>query len=57
MVDDHTRDALRVAMQVASMGSSNLIAPTESDLSILREVARPARGILDVPNLTYTSEV
>jgi integrase len=51
VVNDHTRDALRFAAKVAPTGSHNLIAPSESYLNALREVARPAREILHAHNL------
>ena len=46
VVDDHVSDALKFAEQVSPAGSRNLIAPSESYLSVLREAVRPARGIL-----------
>ncbi|MGE8322823.1 MAG: integrase domain-containing protein, partial [Pseudomonas sp.] len=50
-VDDHIRDALRLARQVSPAGSRNLIAPHESYLSILQKIIRPARDILHAHNL------
>jgi hypothetical protein len=50
-VDDHIRDALRFAEQIAPDGSCNLIAPDESYLDFQQKVVRPARGILHVHNL------
>jgi hypothetical protein len=50
-VDNHSREALRFALQVSPLGSRNLIAPHESYQSLLREIIRPAREILHVHNL------
>lgn len=50
-VDDHVRAALRFAQQISPAGSRNLIAPSESYLSILQEIDRPARDTLHVHNL------
>lgn len=44
-VDDHVREALWFALQVAPAGSRNLIAPHESYLSLLQEIIRPARDM------------
>lgn len=51
MVDDHIRDALEFAKQVSPAGSRNLIASTESYLSILREMVRPARDTIHAHHL------
>ena len=51
MVDDHILGALELAAQVLPKGSHNLIAPHESYLSVLREIARPARIILQAHNV------
>jgi len=45
-VDDHVRGALGFARQVSPAASRNLIAPHESYLNILQQIARPARDIL-----------
>ena len=50
-VDEHIRGALVFAMQVSPAGSRNLIAPTESYLSVLQKLVRPARDILHAHNL------
>lgn len=50
-VDADVRDALGFAQQVSPTGSRNLIAPSESYLTILQEVVRPARDILHEHNL------
>jgi len=50
-VDDHVREALGFARQVSPAGSRNLIAPSESYLSVLQKVVRPARDILHAHNL------
>lgn len=50
-VDDHIRGALRFALQVSPTDSRNLIAPNESYLNILQEIARPAREVLKAHDL------
>lgn len=50
-VDGYVRIALRFAQQVSPTGSRNLIAPSESYLTILQEIVRPARDILHGHNL------
>ncbi|MBH3454189.1 integrase domain-containing protein [Pseudomonas monteilii] len=50
-VDDHIRDALRLAKQVSPDGSRNLLAPDESYLDFQRRIVRPARRILHQHNL------
>ncbi|MFS6896346.1 integrase domain-containing protein [Pseudomonas aeruginosa] len=50
-VDDHVRAALGFAQQVSPVGSRNLLAPSESYLSILQEIVRPARETLHAHNL------
>ncbi|QJQ12823.1 integrase [Pseudomonas putida] len=50
-VDDQVRDALKFARQISPAGSSNLIAPCESYLSLLQQIIRPARDILHAHNL------
>jgi hypothetical protein len=50
-VDDHFREALWSAMQVAPAGSRNLIEPHDSYLSLLQEIIRPARDILHAHTL------
>jgi hypothetical protein len=50
-VDEHIRDALRFAEQVAPDGSRNLLAPHERYLDFQRGIVRPARDILQKHNL------
>ena len=50
-VDDHIRGALEFAKQVSPAGSRNLIASNESYLSILQEIARPARYTIHARSL------
>lgn len=50
-VDEYVRGALGFAQQVSPAGSRNLIAPSESYLSILQEIVRPARDTLHEHNL------
>ncbi|WP_460149690.1 integrase domain-containing protein [Pseudomonas sp. S3_A03] len=50
-VDDHIRGALRFALQVSPADSRNLIAPNESYLNVLQEIARPAREVLKAHDL------
>jgi hypothetical protein len=50
-VDDHIHDALRYAEQCSPIGSRNLLAPDESYLEFLQQVARPARHILHTYHL------
>ncbi len=50
-VNDNVRGTLEFARQVSPAGSRNLIAPNESYLNVLQEVARPARDILHGHNL------
>ncbi|MBJ2229545.1 integrase domain-containing protein [Pseudomonas simiae] len=50
-VDDHIRGALRFALQVSPADSRNLIAPNESYLNVLHEIARPAREVLKAHDL------
>jgi integrase len=50
-VDEHVQSALAFAGQVSPAGSHNLIAPYESFLQVLQEVARPARDILHAHHL------
>ncbi|MFK0345688.1 integrase domain-containing protein [Pseudomonas asiatica] len=51
VVDEHVREALRLARQVSPSSSRNLIGPHESYLKFLREIIRPARDILHDQNL------
>ncbi|MEX0167424.1 integrase domain-containing protein [Pseudomonas brassicacearum] len=51
MVDEHIRDALRFAKQVAPDGSRNLLSPNERYLDFQQRIARPARNILHKHNL------
>lgn len=50
-VDDHIRGAFRFALQVSPADSRNLIAPNESYLNVLQEIARPAREVLKAHDL------
>ena len=50
-VDDHIRGALRFALQVSPTDSRNLIAPNESYLNVLQEIAQPAREVLKAHDL------
>lgn len=50
-VDNQARGALEFARQVSPAGSRNLIAPSESYLTILQEIVRPARNILHAHSL------
>ncbi|WP_057401869.1 integrase domain-containing protein [Pseudomonas amygdali] len=50
-VDHHIRGALEFAEEVSPAGSRNLIAPTESYLSVLQEIVRPARDFLHAHHL------
>ena len=50
-VDDHIRGALRFALQVSPTDSRNLIAPHESYLNVLQEIAQPAREVLKAHDL------
>lgn len=50
-MDDHIREALKFAEQISPAGGRNLIAPSENNLSVLREVVRPARDVLHAHNL------
>ncbi|MGE8048402.1 integrase domain-containing protein [Pseudomonas monteilii] len=50
-VDNKVRGALEFARQVSPAGSRNLIAPSESYLTIMQEIVRPARDTLNAHNL------
>ncbi|MGX1183276.1 integrase [Pseudomonas sp. F-14 TE3623] len=50
-VDEKVRITLGFAEQVSPAGSHNLIAPSESYLSVLQKVVRPARDVLHAQNL------
>ena len=50
-VDDYVLGALGFARQASPAGSRNLIAPSESYRSVLREIVRPARDTLNAHNL------
>lgn len=50
-VDDHIRDALRLAEKVLPDGSRNLLAPNERYLDFLLGIVRPARDILHQHNV------
>ncbi|MFB3303383.1 integrase [Pseudomonas sp. AMR01] len=50
-VDDYVLGALGFAPQASPAGSRNLIAPSESYRSVLREIVRPARDTLNAHNL------
>jgi hypothetical protein len=50
-VDDHIREALEFALQVAPDGSRNLLAPNERYLDFQQRIVRPAREILHQHNL------
>ncbi|WMY87728.1 integrase domain-containing protein [Pseudomonas shirazica] len=50
-VDNQARGVLEFARQVSPAGSRNLIAPSESYLTILQEIVRPARNILHAHSL------
>lgn len=49
--DDYIRGALEFAKQVSPAGSRNLIASSESYLSILQEIVRPARDTIHAHKL------
>lgn len=50
-VDDHIRDALRLAEQVSPDGSRNLLVPKEIYRDFLQRVVRPAREVRRIDGL------
>jgi len=56
-VDNQVRGALEFALQASPAGSRNLIAPSESYLTILQEIVRPARDTLHAHNLKAFHEL
>lgn len=57
LVDDYIRSALEFAEQVSPSSSRNLIAPSESYMDVLQQVARPARAVLYASNLKCFHEL